>query len=111
LPLEERFERRSRREETPQGPKTLVWYEKKTERTYLIREGNYGTCDVQYAVRTAENFVRLLEALRPPVSEDMPKTVLPSGVVDISSARPAPTQPVSGQALVGQALTALKTSL
>jgi hypothetical protein len=106
LPLNERYERCERTEGVlSTNPKTYVWYEQKAERMYAVQERS-GTSDVQYVTRTAENFLKLLKMLRPPISEDMP-----TGVVDINSARPAPAQPVSGQVLVGQALTALKTSL
>ncbi len=108
---EDRYELRTRTMQTAEGKKVLRWYEPRTERTYVVREGNYGSCDVQYAARTAENFLRLLEALRPPMAEDMPRAALPAGVVDINSLRPAPRQPVSGEAVADQALTALKTSL
>lgn len=108
LPLNERYERCTRVEGvlSPE-PKVYVWYEQKADRTYVV-EARSGTADVQYASRTAENFLRLLRMLRPPITEDMPE--LPKGVVDINSARPAPTEPVRGQVLAGQALTALSSS-
>jgi hypothetical protein len=111
LPLDERYDELSRVEMTPEGPKKITWYEQKAERTYVICEANYGTCDVQYAPRTAQNFLRLLQMLRPPVAEDMPRPQLPPGVVDISSARPSQARPASGSVLADQALTAMKTSL
>lgn len=108
LPPEDQYVKCSKTMMTQKGIETIVWYERAMDLTYVISEASQ-TGDVQYAASTAQNFLKLLEMLRPPMEEDMPAQVQ-ADVVDISSARPAPAKPASGQLLAGNALSALRTS-